>query len=261
MREPFAEQKVVITGAAGVYGTELAHAFAAAGARVCLSDVRAGALAALVATLGLPDDRVIAHALDLTDADAIHRFISLVSSAWGAPDVVVNNAGIYPFAGLLATDVSLWDRVMDTNLRAPFLLMQGFGRAMRDAGVRGAFINVSSGSAENLRTNGVPYCVSKRGLEWLSQGFALDLARDGIRVNCVRPGFATGSALVDWPPGYVDTMRAANPMGRTAMPGDLAGAVMFLASRASDYITGACLPVDGGSSIPRRSGAATEASR
>jgi 3-oxoacyl-[acyl-carrier protein] reductase len=259
--DDFTGRKVVITGAAGVYGSELSHAFAQAGAILCISDLRAEALAALARDLSLPQDRLLLHVTDLTSDSSIRDLIDTVTGAWRAPDIVINNAGIYPFGGLLDIDAEFWDRVMSTNLRAPFLVMQGFAKAMIAARVRGCFVNVTSGAAEILRTNGVPYCVSKRGLEYLSKGFALDLAKEGIRVNCVRPGFAVGSALVDWPPGYVDTMSLQNPMGRVTRPGDLTGAVMFLASESASYVTGEFISIDGGGSIPRRAGGATEARR
>ncbi len=261
MDEAFLGRKVVITGAAGVYGSELARAFAAAGAALCLSDARPDGLEALAGELGLPPERLLTYVTELTHDPSVRDLVAMVAAAWRAPDVVINNAGIYPFGGVLKIEVELWDRVMATNLRAPFLVMQGFARTMIARGVKGSFVNVTSGAADILRTNGVPYCVSKRALEWLSEGFALDLAKDGIRVNCVRPGFATGSTLVSFPAGYVETMSRANPMGRVAEAGDLAAAVMYLASSAAGYVTGACLAVDGGSSIPRREGQATEAPR
>jgi len=126
----FRDKKVVITGAAGVYGRGLATAFANTGARLALSDIRRDALEEVKRTLKLPDSRVLLHATDLTDAASIAEFVATVVRQWGAPDVVVNNAGIYPFQGLLETDAAAWDRVMDVNLRAPFLVIQGFARAM-----------------------------------------------------------------------------------------------------------------------------------
>lgn len=257
----FRDKKVVITGAAGVYGRGLASAFANAGARLALSDVRRDGLDEVKRTLKLPDSRVLLHATELTDAASIADFVAAVVRLWGAPDVVVNNAGIYPFQGLLETRVDDWDRIIGVNLRAPFLVMQGFARAMLTRGVKGCFINVSSASADVLRTNGVPYCVSKRGLEWLTKGFALDLGPDGIRVNAVRPGFAEGGAGVEFPPGYAEAITEAIPLRRLASPADLAEAVMFLASERASFITGEVLGADGGSSISRRTGAATETKR
>ena len=252
MAARFEGRKVVITGAAGVYGSALSRAFAEAGAVLCLSDLRGAALAELGRALALPPARLITHATDLVDDRSVADLIATVTDAWGAPDIVVSNAGIYPFGALLEIDAAFWDRVMAVNLRAPFLLLQGFAQAMLARRVEGCFVVVSSGAAELLRTNGVPYCVSKRGLEWLAQGFALDLAPHNIRVNLVRPGIAGGSALTVFPPGYVETMRTANPMARAGDPAELAEAVMYLASDAARSITGACLAVDAGGSIPRR---------
>jgi 3-oxoacyl-[acyl-carrier protein] reductase len=254
----FAGRKVVITGAAGLYGRELASAFAEAGAVLCLSDRRADRLASLAQTLALPSSaQVLTHVTDLITQQSISGLIETVRDAWGAPDIVINNAGIYPFGRLLETDIQQWDAVMNTNLRAPFLIMQGMGRLMLAERKRGCFVNVSSGAAAVLRLNGVPYCVSKRALEWLSDAFALEFAMSGIRVNCVRPGLAVGSDLVVFPPGYIETMAAQNPMGRIAIPGELAAAVMFLASENAAYITGQSMDVNGGSSIPHRAGRET----
>lgn len=251
-------QKVVITGAAGLYGQELAGAFAEAGAVLCLSDRRADRLASVTQTLShLSSSQVLTHVTDLMIEQSISEMIETVRDAWGAPDIVINNAGIYPFSNLLETDIQQWDAVMDTNLRAPFLIMQGMGRLMLTESKRGCFVNVSSGAAAVLRLNGVPYCVSKRALEWLSDAFALEFANSGIRVNCVRPGLAIGADGAEFPPGYVETMSAQNPMGRIAIPGELAAAVMFLASENAAYITGHSLDVNGGSSIPHRTGLKT----
>jgi 3-oxoacyl-[acyl-carrier protein] reductase len=254
----FAGRKVVITGAAGLYGHELTNAFAEAGAQLCLSDRRADRLSSLAQSLALPSSRqVLTHVTDLIIEQSVSDLIETIRIAWGAPDIVINNAGIYPFGGLLETDIQQWDEVIDTNLRAPFLIMQGMGRLMLAERKRGCFVNVSSGAAAVLRLNGVPYCVSKRALEWLSDAFALEFANSGIRVNCVRPGLAVGSGLAVFPPGYVEAMSAQNPMGRIAIPGELAAAVMFLSSEDAAYITGQSLDVNGGSSIPHRAGPQT----
>lgn len=257
----FAGKRVVITGAAGVYGRELSHAFAREGAALCLVDINRAALDRTRDELALPTDRVMLQRTDLTDEAAIHALAAELGRAWPAPDVVINNAGIYPFGGLFEIKGADWDRVMALNLRAPFLMMQAFSRQMILAGIKGAFVNITSGSADFLRTNAVPYCVSKRGLEYLAQGFALELAPYGIRVNSARPGFAEGSAAVTWPPGYIDAITGTIPMRRVSRPGDLAGVVLFLASEEAGYVTGHTIGADGGGSIVRRSGAATEGKR
>ncbi len=111
---------------------------------------------------------------------------------------------------------------------------------------------ISSGAAHVLRINGLAYCVSKRGLDWLVKGMALELARWGIRVNAVEPGLAVGSTQASFPPGYVENMSARIPLGRMAGEHEAADAILFLCSDKASYITGAAIPVDGGSAIPRR---------
>ena len=248
MHDEFAGKAVVITGAAGIYGTQLAENFAAAGARLFLTDRDSAGLAALCDRLG--GDTVSASA-DLTDPDSIARLCRQVLD-WAVPDVVVNNAGIYPFGGLFDTPVAMWDRIMHVNLRAPFLIAQNLAAAMIEAGRKGCFIFIGSGAGQMLRTNGLAYCTSKRGLEWLMKGVALELAPHGIRANLVTPGLALGSAGTVFPEGYAEAMAARVPLRRGIAPGELGEAVMFLASERAAYITGASLSVDGGGAIPRR---------
>jgi 3-oxoacyl-[acyl-carrier protein] reductase len=247
MSQEFAGKAVVITGAAGIYGSQLAEQFAAAGAHLFLTDRDQAGLDALP-RIGRGATR---YPADLTDPDAIAALCREILD-WTMPDVVVNNAGIYPFGGLFDTPVETWDRIMDVNLRAPFLITRALAAAMIAADRRGVFIFIGSGAAQMLRTNGLAYCTSKRGLEWLMRGIALELAPHGIRANLVAPGLALGSAGTEFPPGYAEAMARRVPLGRGIAPGELGAAVMFLASERAAYITGASLSVDGGGAIPRR---------
>ncbi len=248
MTQEFAGKTVVITGAAGIYGSQLATDFAAAGARLFLTDRDATGLAAVCGRL---DSDVASAAAELTDPDSIAALCRQILDRF-VPDVVVNNAGIYPFGGLLDTPVEMWDRIMGVNLRAPFLITQALAAAMIAAGRKGAFIFIGSGAGQVLRTNGLAYCTSKRGLEWLMKGVALELAPHGIRANLVAPGLALGSAGTVFPEGYAEAMARRVPLGRAIAPGELGAAVMFLASDRAAYVTGASLSVDGGGAIPRR---------
>lgn len=238
--------RVLITGAAGVYGRELTKAFAREGADIVITDYRADALAALAA-----EYKARAITCDLTDADDIVRMADAVI-ADGVPDVVVSNAGIYPFGGLLDTDIATYDRIMDVNVRAGFVLTQRIARAMIDAGKQGSFIYIGSSAATLVRRNGIVYCASKRALDWLVKGMALDLAPHGIRCNEVAPGFATGSTEVEMPPEHEAALRRQSPMGRMPEPHEMTDAVLFLASDKARSITGTRLSVDAGGGIPRR---------
>jgi 3-oxoacyl-[acyl-carrier protein] reductase len=248
----FQNSKVVITGAAGVYGRWITEAFAREGATLCLSDGRRDALERLAAELGIGPERLLIQPAELTSEASIEALVAAVEDAWGAPDVVVNSAGIYPFADLLDTSTELFDTIMAVNLRAPFLLCRGFARLMIAAGVKGSMVNIGSGAARSLRAGGVPYCVSKGALDRLSKGFALELAAHGIRVNEVEPGFSSRSESAVFPPGYVEGLRGNIPLGRESGPDDAANAVLFLCSDKAAYITGTSVAVDGGNSAGRR---------
>jgi 3-oxoacyl-[acyl-carrier protein] reductase len=245
----FHDKSVVITGAAGIFGRWIAERFAREGAKLCLSDNRRAALDALAAELGLDRSRTILHATELTDEASIVDLAARVRDAWAAPDIVVNNAGLYPKFGLLDLSAADWDRIFGVNLRAPFLVTREMAKLMIAARRRGAIINISSGASRQMRTGSVPYCTSKTALERLTKGFALELAGHGIRVNAVEPGFAPGSSVSELSDDYVARMKARIPLGRTSGPGDAPEAVAYLCSEKASFITGAVLAVDGGNSI------------
>ncbi|MBW6396879.1 SDR family oxidoreductase [Roseomonas sp. HJA6] len=251
----FAGQKVVITGAAGVYGAALAAGFAAEGATLLLTDHDADRLAS--ASTALPAGCFTLLPADLTHDDAIDALIHAASDG-GAPHVLVNNAGLYPFLPLMEVTPAEYDRILGVNTRAPFRLMQGIGGAMAQAG-RGAIVNVTSAAAEVIRGNGVPYGASKCALEYLTRAFALELGPHGVRVNSVRPGFAEGSAAVVMPPGYADAIRARSLLRSLSTPAEFAGVVAWICSAEAAHITGTVLDAGGGGHINRRDGAATRA--
>jgi 3-oxoacyl-[acyl-carrier protein] reductase len=238
-----------------VYGRVLAAAFAAEGATLLLTDRDPAALAA--AAPDLPPARCTLHAADLRDDAALDALVA-VAAAGGAPDVLVNNAGLYPFIPLLEVTPAEYDRIMEVNTRAPFRLMQGIGGVMLQAG-RGCIVNVTSAAAEVIRGNGVPYGASKCALEYLTRAFAIELGPSGVRVNSARPGFAEGSAEVKMPAGYADAIRGRNLLGRVNRPEDFAGAILFLCSDEAAFITGSVFDVGGGGHINRRDGASTRA--
>ena len=247
--DEFRGRKVVLTGACGVIGRWIAQSFAGLGARLCLSDVRAEPLAALAREHGIAARGGLTHVTDLTDAASIDDLVATVGKAWGAPDIVVNNAGVYPSGFLIDIDAAEWDRILDINLRAPFLLARGFARQMIAHKLSGNIINVSSGAARRMRRTVVPYCTSKTALDRLTKGFALELAEFGIRVNAVEPGFAPGSTESPLTAAHVEATTAGIPMGRASSPEDAPNAILFLCSGKAAYITGATLSVDGGNSI------------
>lgn len=234
--DDFKGRRVVVTGAAGVMGRALAETYDEAGAEVCRADLSAD---------GLPG---FAVAADLTTDEGLQTLLDAVASRWGAPDVVVNNAAVYPSAFLLDMTPADWDTIMDLNVRAPVMLMRGFALQMIHAGVQGCFVNISSGAARKMRRTAVTYCASKTALDRFTKGFALELAEFGIRVNCLEPGFAPGSAVSALSQEHIDRVTNNIPLKAQTTKADIGAAALYLSSSAAKNVTGTSLAVDGGNS-------------
>jgi 3-oxoacyl-[acyl-carrier protein] reductase len=245
----FKNKSVVVTGAAGVFGRWIVEYFAREGADLCLSDIRESDLRKLAEGLKLDPTRTIIHATELTDEASIKELAGAVQKKWRAPDIVINNAGLYPKCALLDLDVAEWDKIFDVNLRAPFLVGREMAKLMVADKRQGSIVNISSGAARKMNASSVPYCTSKTALERLSKGFALELAPHRIRVNIVEPGFAPGSEVSHLSSSYVEQMVKNIPLGRTSGPDDATSAIAYLCSDKASFITGAVLSVDGGNSI------------
>ncbi|MGA8117345.1 MAG: SDR family oxidoreductase [Actinocatenispora sp.] len=240
-RTEYSGSRVVLTGAAGVMGTWIAEAFAAAGADLLLTDGRPGPLDALADRLGAR--RVVA---DLTTAEGLAALNAAMREAWPAPDVVVNNAGIYPRSPLLDTGPDDVRRVLDVNVTALFEVTRQAVRAMIDAGVAGSVVNISSGAAVRGASTGSVYAASKAAVESLTKSLALELAGHRIRVNAVQPGFAPGSEVSELSDSHISRMLARIPLGRASGPGDAPAAVLWLCSGDASFLTGTTIAVDGG---------------
>lgn len=242
------DRKVLVTGANGVMGRWMVQAFAEAGCIVCATDTHAAEVIQQAQGTAL-DGGGFAWRADLTDDQSMGELIAEIDRRWGAPDVVVNNAGVYPSGFLLDIDLAEFDRIMGINLRAPFVLTRGLARQMVAQGVKGSVINVSSGASRKMRRSVVPYCTSKTALDRLTKGFAIELAEFGIRVNTLEPGFAPGSTASPLTDAHVQKTAAAIPLGRGVGYEDLRNALWYLSSQASAYMTGGTFTLDGGNSI------------
>jgi NAD(P)-dependent dehydrogenase (short-subunit alcohol dehydrogenase family) len=233
---------VLVTGAAGGIGAACAAAFAAGGDHVTGVDARAEELEDTMHGLaGRHGVRTAAEVADLADAEC-GAVVTRAAERLGPVDVLVNAAGIYPATPLAEMTAGAWDRVQQVNVRAPVLLTV----ALAAQGRGGAVVNLTSGAATRARPGAAHYCTSKAALEMATKACAVELASAGIRVNAVAPGFVT----VDSPVNPVtDTYRDAvsrNPLGRAGEAGEVAAAVLWLASEAASFTTGAVLRVDGG---------------
>lgn len=241
-------KRAVVTGACGVIGRWIAETLHQAGATLCLTDAREAELKALGDSLGLSGES-FTMAADLTEEPSIRQLTDEVGTRWRAADILVNNAGIYPSAFLLDTPTEEFDRIFAINLRAPFILTRELATQMVRKGVKGSVINISSGASRKMRRTACIYSTSKTALDRLTKGFGVELAEYGIRVNALEPGFAAGSTVSALTDAHIQNTIAQIPLGRPSSREDVGNALLYLASDASAYVTGATLTVDGGNSI------------
>jgi 2-deoxy-D-gluconate 3-dehydrogenase len=241
-----AGRRALVTGASRGLGRAMAEALAAAGADVVCAASRAGGAQATIEAIRRSGRDATEVVADLGDRDAVQRMAEQVD-AIGRIDVLVNNAGTirrHPAADYPLAD---WDVVLRTNLDSAFLLSQHFGRGMIERGA-GKIVNVASLLAFSGGITVPAYTASKHAIAGLTKALANEWGRHGVQVNAIAPGyFRTDNtqALQD-DPLRADQIGARIPAGRWGEPADLAGAVVFLASRASDYVNGHLLVVDGG---------------
>ncbi len=236
-------QVALITGAAGGLGFAAARALAAAGAHVALTSrelVTAQAAAAELAST--VTTRVIGLAADVRDEASVAALVASVVDELGTIDILVNNAGTTRRAALETLTVADWDAVADTNLKGTWLCVRAVAPVMRRAG-KGRIVNIASMFSQVGLANRSPYVASKGGVVALTRALAVELAPDGIRVNAISPGpFLT--QMHD--PAVRGDMVANIPLGRYGDPDELGPAIVYLASEASSFVTGANLAVDGG---------------
>ncbi len=243
----FTGQAILVSGAGAGIGRAIAQRLVGAGARVALADLDEEGLARTVAALG---DAAVGLAGDLTDAPAVERVAGDAWSQAGPLTGLVNCAGIFPNTPALDVSSEEWDRVLDTNLRAPFLLSQAIARRMIEAGINGAIVNISS-SAASLARPGIPhYGASKAGVEQLTRNLAIEFAPHGIRVNAVAPGLIATERVLAKAAGFGRKEHLAKtariPLKREGKPEEIAGMVLVMLSPLASYCTGSVLLADGG---------------
>lgn len=237
-----AGRRAVVTGGAAGIGRAIVEVLAEGGARVTIADRDLARAEATAAAVG--GDAIL---LDVTDPAAAEAAAARYAEA-GAPEILVNNAGIVQNAPSLDVDLADWRRVIDVNLHGVFHTARAFGRHMVAAG-RGSVVNISSicGAVAVHPQPQAAYNAAKAGVNLLTKSLAVEWA-GRVRVNAVAPGYtATELTLLGRSkPEWFETWLAGIPMGRLAEPREIALAVAFLASDAASYVTGTVLTVDGG---------------
>ena len=236
----------LVTGASKGVGKGIALELARQGCDVAVnyqSDARgAEAVAAEVRALGR---EAITIAADVGVSSEVGRMFHQTIARLGRIDILVNNAGVQTWKPLLDLEEREWDRVLATNLKGCFLCTQLAARHMRERGA-GRIINIGSGCNKIAFPNLVDYTASKGGIEMLTKVAAVELAPDGITVNCVAPGAIEIERTKHEAGDYAGTWARLTPAGRVGTPQDVAHAVVFFATDAASFVTGQTLWVDGG---------------
>ncbi|MBM3861211.1 MAG: glucose 1-dehydrogenase [Verrucomicrobia bacterium] len=238
----------IVTGASRGIGRAIAIGLAREGVSVVVNYVSKGAAAEeVVSEIRAAGGEAVAVQADVGDLAQHERLVGAAHERFGRIDILVNNAAMTRREPFLDATAKAWDETMDVNLKGIYFLSQAVARVMA-AQKSGKIINISSVHDVRAMVNNSIYNISKAGLVMLTKSLALELAEKGIQVNCVSPGAIltddTRPRLAD--PAYRDKVLAKIPSRRVGEPEDVVGAVLLLASPASDYITGTTLYVDGG---------------
>lgn len=240
---------VVIGGSKGL-GFGMATGLAQAGANVVLVSRNQGQLdeAAAKITGETLNDNVIGISADITAIENINALVEKVCDKFGQIDILFNGAGVNKrFTALEFTETD-WDAVQDTQLKYVFFMCQAVARQMIEKGIKGKIINIASLTSQLGLPNMISYCAAKGAIVQITKAMANEWAQYGINVNAIGPGYYETEMTA---PLFADEKRRAElfariPQKRFGLPSDLAGAAVFLASEASDYVTGQVLYVDGG---------------
>lgn len=237
----------LITGTSRGLGQYMGRALARAGADLVITSRNKDSLAPFQEEIEALGRRAFPVALDVRDHDSIQQAVAEAVAHYGKVDVLVNNAGCNARKPALDVTWDDWNLVLDTNLRGTFFMAQAVARTMIPRGT-GRIINIGSVTSVFGYAGLAPYGASRGGTRQLTMSLADDWGRHGITVNCLAPGwFKTAQNQVLYQnQAWVDYLTDRIPLKRPGQPTDLDGAVVFLASDASEYITGQTLLVDGG---------------
>jgi NAD(P)-dependent dehydrogenase (short-subunit alcohol dehydrogenase family) len=245
----------VVTGGARGTGAGIVRRLADGGARLVIGDGDLAAAEQLAREMSDTGYNAMPAAVEMDDESSVAALADFAAREQGGLDIWVNNAGIYPGAPFLDMSAESWDEVLEFNLKGAFLGSREAARRMVAAGRGGVIINIGSTSSFRASTGGIAhYVASKFGLRGLTQALAVELGPHGIRVLAVAPTFTvtpgTRARRADLDDDafrqYIERTGAAKPLGRVAVPDDVARVVLFCATDLAGFMTGSTLPVDGG---------------
>jgi NAD(P)-dependent dehydrogenase (short-subunit alcohol dehydrogenase family) len=241
----------IITGGSRGIGRAIALAFAEAGARVVVASRKQEGVDAVAAEIESRGGTALAITTHMGQEEAVAALVDQTVEAFGGVDIAVNNAATNPhFGSMLTATSSLWDKIMEVNLRGAFFLCQQVVPIMEERG-GGVIINVVSASGIRPSVGLGIYSISKAGLIMMTKVLAMELGPSKIRVNAIAPGVVkTHFSRALWESEAISqAVRDATPLGRLGEPDDIVGAALFLASPLSDFVNGEILIIDGGMSV------------
>ena len=252
-----ARRRVLITGGASGFGLAIARTLLSQRARVAIGDIDSKRLQEAARNLDNADD-LLPLELDVTSPLSVKSVVVACQETFGGLDTLINSAGVIHFAPLADISEEDWDRVVDVDLKGPFLCSQAAAPLICESGRRGRIVNIGSDAAKIGCPMILSYCAAKFGVIGLTKALAAELAPYGVTVNCVCPvGVSTtgmGQTVVDWKIGatgqntveILSETAAGIPLKRNATVADVVNAVMFFLSDESAFLTGVALDVDGG---------------
>jgi NAD(P)-dependent dehydrogenase (short-subunit alcohol dehydrogenase family) len=243
-------ETALVTGASSGIGRHLALLLAAAGAKVALAARRSELLAEVAREIEADGGSALPMALDVTRPDSVAAAVAEAERALAPLTLLVNNAGVTVAKPVLEHTESDWDYVLDTNLKGAWLMAREFAQHLIERGRPGRIVNIASVLGLRTIARLPAYTTAKAGLIHLTHVLAMELARHGILVNALAPGYVETDFNRDFLHSEAGKRLAARiPLRRVAQPDDLDGAMLLLASPAGAYITGAVIAVDGGHGV------------
>lgn len=235
----------IVTGAGRSLGKAIAEALHERGYSIAVTDYDLDVAVDVARQLSPNGSTAKPYRLDVQSKSNIEAIFGQVAHEMGQPEVLVNNAGVFPNMPTLDVTEEFWDRVLNTNLKGSFFCAQTFARGVKQAQRGGVIVNVASTAAFSARIGAAPYSASKAGLVMLTKSLAQEFGPMGIRVNAVAPGLIeVREGLVSQE--YRDQFLTLIPSGRTGLSSDISGVVAFLVSDDAEYINGECIAIDGG---------------
>jgi len=237
----------IVTGGGSGIGRRVAMAFSEFGAKLLIADIDQKAADLVVSEIKSKGGEAIAIRMDVTHPDEVHEMVHTAANAFGRIDILFNNAGISIRGPAESFSLEDWNKVIAVDLTGMFICAQTVGKVMIKQG-RGKIINTASVSAKLGHPGNLAYAAAKHGVVGMSKVMAVEWGKYGVSVNCIGPGVIktpmTMKAFSD-PEKYQELVRRV-PLGRLGEPDDLIGAAVFLASEASNYVTGQTIYIEGG---------------